>query len=307
VEIPGRRNNARAAGFWGGTPASIKAPVGIFFLDTTGRRRDAAREVPGSAGLFESKAHGSSVSNKWGSSLTMTSPRKPTLVELDGEVTELQALESVASACDCTIEPGPGQKFGWLGGAILDAVTTPQQARDGASKVLILLNGLVRLQNPQHRNVDLANEVYQNGLLYRVSPQWRPRAGSRLEITAPPQTGPRTTAPVDPRCKRLVTDPKLADIVEVFSEEMSWQRLRVAFEKITALVGKGDNALVRHGYAKQAELTRFKANVEDPRLSGADAVHGVPRGQLKGRKMTEREGFDFVVRLLNTYLDKHPR
>jgi hypothetical protein len=237
----------------------------------------------------------------------MTSPHRPTLVELDGEVTELQALESVAPACDCKIEPGPGQKFGWLGGAILDAATTPQQARDHASKVLALLNGLARLQNPQHRNVDLADEVYQNGLLHRLaSPQWRPHAGSRLEIAAPPLTGARITAPVDPRCKRLVTDPKLADIVEVFSEEMSWQRSRNAFEKVRALVGKDDNALVRHGYATQPEITRFKANAQDPRHSGADALHGVSRGPLKGEKMTEREGSDFVVRLLNKHLKKKP-
>ena len=125
----------------------------------------------------------------------MTPAPKPTLVDLDGEVTELQALERVAPACDCTIEPGPGQKFGWLGGAMLDAATTPQQARERASKLLVLLNGLARLQNPQHRNVELANEVYQNGTLHVASPQWRPRAGSRLEIVQPPLTGPLLTAP----------------------------------------------------------------------------------------------------------------
>jgi hypothetical protein len=236
----------------------------------------------------------------------MTSPRKPTLVDLDGEVRDLQALEIVAPACDCTIEPGPGQKFGWLGGATLDAAMTPQEARERASDKLVLLNGLARLQNLQHRNVELANEVYQDGLLYRLAPQWRPRAGSRMEITQPPLTGARITAPIDPRCKRLVTDPKFADIVEVFSEEMSWQRLRNAYEKVRALVGKNDNALVKHGYATQPEITSFRANAQDPRHSGSNAVHGVPSGPLKGKKMTEEEGFEFVVRLLNTYLEKNP-
>jgi hypothetical protein len=127
-----------------------------------------------------------------------------------------------------------------------------------------------------------------------------------MEIASSPLTGGVPKPPLDPRLQRLVTDPKLADIVEVFSKEISWQRLRVAFERINALVGKGDNALVKHGYATQAELTRLKANIEDPRISGPDAVHGVPRGPLKGQKMTETEGFDFVVRLLNAYLDKNP-
>jgi hypothetical protein len=41
---------------------------------------------------------------------------QPTLVDLDGDVIDLDALASVAPACDCAIGPGPGQKFGWLSG-----------------------------------------------------------------------------------------------------------------------------------------------------------------------------------------------
>jgi len=235
----------------------------------------------------------------------MNSPPEPTLVDLDGEVDDLRALEAVAPACDCTIGSGPGQKFGWLSGPMLDAAATPQQARDSARKLLVRLNGLARLQNHQHRNVDLANEVWQNGSRHIASSQWRPRAGSRMTIASSPLTGAPATPPIDPRCKRLATDPKLAEIVEVFSEEMSWQRSRNAFEKIRALVGKGDNALVKHRYATQAELDDFKHNAQDPRHSGARAVHGVPNGPLKGNKMTEREGTDFVVGLLNKYLEKN--
>jgi hypothetical protein len=72
------------------------------------------------------------------------------------------------------------------------------------------------------------------------------------------------------------------------------------------LVGKGDNALVKNGYATQSELDSFKANAQHPRHSGVNAVHGVPQGPLKGTKMTEKEGFAFVVQLFNTYLEKHP-
>ena len=119
-------------------------------------------------------------------------------------------------------------------------------------------------------------------------------------------TGPPVHPAVARRRARIAADPKLAEILEALADEITWQRLRVAFEKIRALVGQGDNGLVQHGYATQPELTRFKANIEDPRHSGLDAVHGVPKGPFKGTKMTEREGFDFVVRLFNKYVDKHP-
>src|SRR5208337_5355962 len=253
----------------------------------------------------------------------MTSPDTRTLVELDGEVTELQALQSVAPACDCTIAPGPDDKFGWLSGTIIDDAATPQQARDEASKILGLLNGLARLENPQHHNVDLADCVFQSKratssegtdithmvLRHCASHGWRSRARSQMSVYGS-FLGGVVAPPVDPaverRRKRLVTEPKLTLIVEAFDQEISWQRLRVAFERVCDLVGGSDNALVRQGYASARELASFKANVQDPRHSGVEAVHGVPHGPLKGEKMTETEGCDFVVRLLNTYLEKQP-
>jgi hypothetical protein len=95
-----------------------------------------------------------------------------------------------------------------------------------------------------------------------------------------------------------VTDPSIAEILEVLADEITWQRLRLAFQK-------SDNALVQNGYATQSELTQFKANAEDPRHSGVNAVHGVRKGPIKGTKITESDGFDFVVRLFNKYVDEH--
>jgi hypothetical protein len=204
---------------------------------------------------------------------------------------------------------------------IIDNAATPQQACDEASKILVLLNGLARLENPKHRNVDLGDCFWHSQratssegtdithmVLHHCAPHgWRPRAGSQMSVT-----GGVFVPPVDPaagrRRKRLVTEPKLTLIVEAFDQEVSWQRLRVAFEIVRDLVGGSDNALVRQGYASARELANFKANVEDPRHSGTEAVHGVPKnkGPPKGEKMTETEGYDFVVRLLNTYLGKQP-
>jgi hypothetical protein len=50
---------------------------------------------------------------------------------------------------------------------------------------------------------------------------------------------------------------------------------------------------------------RFKANVEDPRVSGLNAVHGVPRSpKPRGTQMHEQDGLAFVVDLLHAYVDR---
>jgi hypothetical protein len=115
------------------------------------------------------------------------------------------------------------------------------------------------------------------------------------------------------RRKRIVSDPALADILPAIAGEITWQRLRVAYEKICAVVskstkkGRWDNALVKFGYATQDELNRFKENVQDPRHSGINAVHGVSdKSSVRNKQMTEKEGFTFVVGLLNTYVAKNP-
>jgi hypothetical protein len=234
------------------------------------------------------------------------------LFELDGEASDLLAMRPLASACDCTIRPGPGDEL-WLGGARFDNISTSEQALEEAKKALVRLNGLARLENQRHGTVSLGNEFFQNGRLQYVRPPTGTRPlRSRVYISQPPVLGaePVTGPPVDPavarRRARIAADAKLAEILEAFAGEINWQRLRFAFEKLSALVGKGDNALVKHGYATQPALTRFKANIEDPRHSGVEALHGVSKGPLKGTKMTPSEGFDFLVQLFNKYVDENP-
>jgi hypothetical protein len=231
------------------------------------------------------------------------------LFELDGEGLDKLALRPFASACNCAVVPGPDARP-WLGGTNFDNMMTPEQALEDARNTLVHLNGLARLENPQHRTVNLGNAFLQNHRLHYVNPNQSRIPRSEVYEYTSPLTGGLVMPPVDPVDERrragIVANPSLVEILDVFADEISWQRLRVAFEKINALVGKGDNALVKHGYTTQSELTRFKANAGDPRHSGMNAVHGVPQGPLKGTKMTEKEGFDFVVRLFNTYVEKHP-
>jgi hypothetical protein len=232
-------------------------------------------------------------------------------IDLVGDEFDIGVLKEVSPLCECTIEMGlDGRQV--LGGAKFDDFSDSEEVRAEAESVLMLLNGFARLRYGNHRPVQLGSAVsrLQTGgrrdvaVAIVVGVEARGRVGS-LVVRTDGTTEAVVSIDKDmERAKRIVADPKLIEIAEAVAGDISWQRLRVAFEKVNVLVGKGDNALVRHGYATQHELNQFKANVEDPRHSGLDAVHGVPQGRLKGVPMTAREGLEFVIRLFTTYLDR---
>jgi hypothetical protein len=68
------------------------------------------------------------------------------LFELDGEASDLMALMPLASACNCTVRPGPDAQL-WLGGARFDGISTSEKGLEEARKTLGLLNGLARLES----------------------------------------------------------------------------------------------------------------------------------------------------------------
>jgi len=140
---------------------------------------------------------------------------------------------------------------------------------------------------------------------------WRPRAPHLAHTTlrrTPALPVPRLSDPAgDRRRAHIAADPKLRAIAEVFGEEVSWQKLRFALEKIWALVGNNEQALIKHRYATKSELDRFNESAHDPRLSGTNALpsYHSPRPPM-GPTMTEADGLAFIVRVLNTYIDRRP-
>lgn len=236
-------------------------------------------------------------------------------VEIIGDDANIEELAKLAPAYQCAITRGDDGRSR-LSGPRLAAFLEPADAREEAGKVLGALNGLVRLlRHSDHRPARLGDAAIQarpeggkDVAVFPAAVQVRARVSLDMTvIRADGRTEPVVS--VDPSLKhaeRIAADPALSEIARALADDVTWQRLRVAFERINALVGKGDNALVRRSYATQAELDRFKANVQDPRHSGLDAVHGVPQGALKSTKMIEQEGLAFVARLFREYVNRLP-
>jgi hypothetical protein len=240
-------------------------------------------------------------------------------VDLCAGAREISHLQQLARCCDCALVPAPDDQY-CLGGTAFDQVTSAEEMLRKAEHMLALLNGLARLERAEHLPAWLGEYIYrrQGGSHWQRVPTGRPKVARppSLSFESAPPGYHSSDAPIVKdsqyeRRKRIVSDLPLADILPAIAGEITWQRLRVASEKLCALVsgstskGRWDNSMVKLGYASQDELKRFKENIEDPQQSGIDAVHGVHRSLPKYGKMTEREGFAFVVRLLNTYINKH--
>ena len=142
-----------------------------------------------------------------------------------------------------------------------------------AEHVLALLNGLARLERAEHRPAWLGEYVYrQQGASYwERFPTGKPQIAqplSRSYESAPPgyhsSDAPIVKDSEYARRKRIVSDPALAEILPAVAGEITWQRLRVAYEKICAVVskstkkGRWDNAQVKFRYSTQDELKDLK-------------------------------------------------
>ena len=236
------------------------------------------------------------------------------LVKDSADISDIANLLSVGLFGDLAIVDGTeGRKY--LTGKRFARFCDARDARADAKKALKSLNGLARIRYANHRTVTLDAGVHlvrpdgkRDVAVFLTGTEIRVRSG--FVMTVAREDGSTETISSEDaevaRMRQIANDPKLLEIAEIFAEEPTWQKLRVAFEKIVRLItGSRDvHDLWNQGYVERAALDNFKANVEDPRHSGNDAVHGVPYGQLKGAKMSLSEGQTFVTALLNSFLDK---
>jgi hypothetical protein len=174
------------------------------------------------------------------------------LIELSGDQADIEELKKLAEVFQCDIAPDHDGRW-WLSDGGFDNLSSVDKVREKAIKVLRQLNGTARLRTNHFRPVQFVG----------VS-QKRPDGTKAHFISAVFAAQGGFPGGGDfgwtQRAQRIRDDPKLCEIVEALGDEITWQRLRVAFEKICALVSgrpssaAWDNALVKNRYATQDEL-----------------------------------------------------
>jgi hypothetical protein len=218
-----------------------------------------------------------------------------------GDQVDIEELKKLAEVFNCDIAQDHDGR-GWLSGGKFDNLSSVEEVREKAIEILRLLNGVARIHSNQFRPVQF----------WGVS-QKRPD-GTKAHFIAASFAGQGSFPGGEDvggtrRAQQIRDDPKLCKIAAAIGGEITFQKLRVGLEKFGEMItgktsrGSWNAALVKNGYATDEELKDFWANTDDPRLSGLDAVHGVPNSPApKGANMTEDQGLEFFVRLLNTYL-----
>jgi hypothetical protein len=227
------------------------------------------------------------------------------LIELSGDQADIEELRKLAEVFECDIAPDHDGRV-WLTGRRFDNISSAEEVRQKGVEILTRLTGIARMRRNQLRPIQVlgVSEKRSDGTkAHFTSAVFAAQAGF-------PGGGDHGWTQ---RVHRISGEPKLCEIFDAIGGEITFQKLRVALEKFGEMItgksrrGPWNAALVKNGYARKAELKDFWANTDDPRLSGLDAVHGVPNSPVpKGAKMTEREGLGFIVRLLNIYLDRQP-
>lgn len=237
-------------------------------------------------------------------------------ISLEGESTDIAALRDVASFWGFEVVTGRDGTPA-LAGEELDAIDESRAVRKAAAEALLLLNGAARILHARHKAVmagDRLLQLQKDGtvgtflVLQQARLGWHANAVAVSAASCDPVQGPVE----DPKAKmfgRIKKDPKLLEIIRALGADLTLQKLRFAAELLGAAIEKDDrnhnyeNSFVKHGYASKGQVESFKASIEDPRHSGRDAVHGVARGPLRGKKMSVEEGRAFLVDVLRSFIE----
>jgi hypothetical protein len=231
-------------------------------------------------------------------------------IRIEGARLDLEALQSEARTTGYEVVLD-GEEAPYLRGAELDDLTHDSEVMPAARRAVELLNGLARVRHPDHRPVKVS------GTMLKV----RPDGGHGVVIEVPAGharfRSPEHTVRVgaddegpDAGCDRYglaQQSAALDDALRAFSGEPTWQKLRYVFETIGQDVG-GRGGMDRRGWATLGETAQFKANAEDPRLSGREAVHGRKfKHDPKADPMSLTEATLLIGRLLGRWMDEMPR
>jgi hypothetical protein len=233
-------------------------------------------------------------------------------VGLVGEAMDVGELERLAASCGCAIiTDADGRPC--LIGPQFDALASYDEVRKLACNMLVVLNALAMQHHSDHRPIQVGygiTQVHSDGkrdIAVSIHETVRVRDWIDANVIRADGSTEGVTTRADQNAEhyqRVLDDPKLFGVTEVLAGDLTWQRMRVALERVTALIGKSGkdyDAIAASNYATRDEIRRLKANIEDPRLAGINALHAFPSGPERAKLCLE-DARALILRIFWAYV-----
>jgi hypothetical protein len=190
-----------------------------------------------------------------------------------------------------------------LESSTFDSLDGVVEVNEEAERLLTLMNGAVKAQDPTSRPVHLTRDFRDENGPHRlaIAMTAEVRATSHVAHVGP---GLPPVAPARVWLASGESNPNVADALELLAApHLSWANLYKIWEILRDDVGGGSKAIKDRGWASDNQLTRFTRSANHPKASGADARHARDTTEPPPNPMALSEARDFILTLVQDWLE----
>ena len=198
----------------------------------------------------------------------------------------------------------------WIEADEFADLTSAEEVRAAADKVLTLMNGTARLIDFSHAPVELVGRfddgkgthvvllgdavTMRVGVSFTASGEVRDADGNLVPPLAPPGVSYLALAQ---------SNAHVEELVQILSgPQPDWVELYKVWEIIETDVG-GEKQIVANGWASKDEPSDFGMSANHPGVSGRDARHARMKGTPRKPGMDIHAGREFIRRLATHWMD----
>jgi len=222
-------------------------------------------------------------------------------VRLAGERIDIAAIEMLAPLFGGQVVFGAENAY-WLRAQALEQFREPDEVHHKAREIVSELNGMAVVAHPDHKPVVAESSIAKvedkasrlicflvEGASFRVRGADVTTQVLDADGNVISQSSPRAHIEL---AKQIAQHPELRDVLKMLAGDVSWQKLRLAWEALSHFAG-GEHKLKARAHVEKVEYDRFKANCHNIGLSGHEALH-FSNTLPNQSKMTESQGREWI-------------
>jgi hypothetical protein len=189
----------------------------------------------------------------------------------------------------------------------LDKLTDAVEVDSEAGRILGLMHGAMKLDDPSVRPVQPSRDFWHQGDHHRLAfPGTASGHTTVTGVAVGTVDGVSVPPPPPPERKWMaiaMSNANVADALQLISGSETWFQLYKIVEVIKSAVG-GEDGIVQRGWTSRNRIRTFKATANHPALSGDDARHARQPGSGGKRSMSLQQAQALVRELIQRWLQE---